>query len=123
MGNEAEPVRRTRDPRGVVRCRPLRGAHDLDHDPPDFIAPDEPLGTSVNSGGPNADWELVTSVATGNPHTDLDFFTQGDETYAAVGTLGVGINKGGQSIVRLTDNGQVSADGVELVSAHPSASA
>ena len=97
------------------------GAHDLDHDPPDFIAPDEPVGTSFNSGGPNADWELITSVASGNPHTDLDFFTQGGETYAAVGTLGVGINKGGQTIVRLTDNGEVSAAGVEFVSAQPSA--
>ena len=97
------------------------GAHDLDHDPPDFIAPDEPVGTSFNSGGPNADWELITSVATGNPHTDLDFFTQDGETYASVGTLGIGINKGGQSIVRLTDNGEVSAASVEFVSAQPSA--
>ncbi len=97
------------------------GAHDLDHPAPDFIAPDEPLGTGVNSGGPNADWELITSVATGNPHTDLDFFTQNGETYASVGTLGVGINKGGQTIVRLTDNGEVSAASVEFVSAHPSA--
>ena len=77
------------------------------------------FGTTVNSGGPNADWELITSVATGNPHTDLDFFSQGDETYAAVGTLGAGINKGGQTIVRLTENGEVNAAGVEVISAQP----
>jgi len=32
--------------------------------------------------------------------TDLDFFTRGGNTYASVGTLGQGNNRGGQTIAR-----------------------
>ena len=63
---------------------------------------------TVNAGGPGATWEFVASIPTGNPHTDIDYFTRQGEIYAAVGTLGVGPNAGGQTIIRLTQNGQVS---------------
>ena len=65
---------------------------------------------TFNSGGRGADWELVGTVATGNPHTDLDFFTQDGETYASVGTLGNGPNAGGQTIVQLTEGGEVAPE-------------
>jgi hypothetical protein len=93
-------------------------AHDLDHDAPPLSAT-TPVGTAFNSGGPGAKWELLTTFATGNPHTDLDFFTQGGDMYASVGTLAIGPNAGGQTIVRLTEGGAVEP---ELVSSHPSAS-
>ena len=89
----------------------------LDHPYPGFSAPGPP-STQVNSGGKDAEWELVGTVATGNPHTDLDFFTQDGETYASVGTLGIGPNAGGQTIVQLTDGGEVSPS---FVTGHPSA--
>jgi hypothetical protein len=89
----------------------------LDHPTPAF-APSAPAATTVNSGGEGAEWEIVTTIATGNPHTDLDFFTQNGEMYAAVGTLAVGANAGGQTVVQLTDRGEVSP---QFVSAHPSA--
>ena len=92
-------------------------AHIFDHTVPSG-APSAPLSSAFNSGGQDAQWELVGSVPTGNPHTDLDFFTRGGETYAAVGTLAAGGNRGGQSIVRLTDKGKVSPS---YVSGHPSA--
>ena len=60
-----------------------------------------------------------TTIPTGNPHTDLDFFTQGGDTFASVGTLGIGPNGGGQTIVRLTQGGAVDP---EFVAGHPSAS-
>ena len=56
-------------------------AHEFDHDPPDF-APSAPLSSSINAGGENAEWELITTIPTGNPHTDLDFFTNEGITYA-----------------------------------------
>jgi hypothetical protein len=90
----------------------------LDHPAPGFAPPGPPSG-SVNSGGPGAEWELIETIPTGNPHTDLDFFTQGGDTFASVGTLAVGPNAGGQTIVRLTQGGSVDP---EFVSAHPSAS-
>ena len=65
------------------------------------------------------EWELIETITTGNPHTDLDFFTQGGETYASVGTLAIGPNGGGQTIVQLTEGGEVDPS---FVSAHPSAS-
>lgn len=89
----------------------------LDHPYPAFSAPAPPL-PAFASGGPGAEWELVGTVATGNPHTDIDFFTQDGETYASVGTLGIGANAGGQTIVQLTDGGEVSPS---LVTGHPSA--
>ena len=90
---------------------------ELDHPYPGVPAPSPPSAT-INSGGKGASWELVGTVATGNPHTDLDFFTQNGETYASAGTLGIGPNAGGQTIVQLTDGGDVSP---KLVTGHPSA--
>ena len=82
------------------------GAH-LDHAPPQF-QPQTPPAPAFMSGGEDADWELVGDASpTGNPHTDLDFFTRGGETYASVGTLGIGPNGGGQTIVQLTEDGEV----------------
>ena len=75
-----------------------------DHPAPAF-APTVPPSPVFSSGGPGAHWELVASIPTGNPHTDIDFFTQGGETYASVGTLAIGPNGGGQTIVQLTQNG------------------
>jgi hypothetical protein len=89
----------------------------LDHPAPPFST-NNPVGTTFNSGGPGATWQLVTTFATGNPHTDLDFFTKGGDTYASVGTLAAGANAGGQTIVKLTQDGAVSPT---LVSSHPSA--
>jgi hypothetical protein len=90
----------------------------LDHRPPGD-AGNAPLSTAFNSGGENAEWELIASIPTGNPHTDLDFFTKGGETYASVGTLAAGGNQGGQSIVKLTDKGEVKPS---FAGGHPSAS-
>jgi hypothetical protein len=92
-------------------------AHGLDHPGPTFDPPPPP-STDFNSGGPGAQWELVTTVATGNPHTDIDFFTQDGETYLSAGTLGIGPNGGGQTIVQLTEDGDVSPS---FVAGHPSA--
>jgi hypothetical protein len=96
------------------------GGHglELDHSAPTFDPQPVPSST-VNSGGPGAQWELVKTISTGNPHTDLDFFTQGGETYASVGTLAIGPNGGGQSIIQLTNGGAVDPT---LISQHPSAS-
>jgi hypothetical protein len=93
------------------------GSGKLDHPAPEFVPPAPPAST-VNSGGEGAEWEAVATIATGNPHTDLDFFTQNGEMYASVGTLAAGANAGGQTIVQLTDGGEVSP---RYVSAHPSA--
>ncbi len=92
--------------------------HGLDHPVPPFVLP-QPPSLAFNAGGEGAEWEVVDTIATGNPHTDIDFFTSGGETYVAAGTLGIGPNAGGQTIVRLTDDGEVAP---ELVSAQPSAS-
>jgi hypothetical protein len=104
-------------------------AHDkfgLDH-PATGFAGEGRLSSTFNSDtagdGENLGWELVTSIPTGNPHTDLDFFTQGGESYASVGTLGTGPNGGGQSIIKLTEtdeNGEQTVD-PSFFSAHPSA--
>jgi len=101
-------------------------AHDLDHPAPAFVA-GAPVGTGLNSGGPGATWKLIKTLPTGNPHTDLDFFTKKGETYAAVGTLAVGPNGGGQTIIKLTQGGEVvenplSPASPRFVSSHPSAS-
>jgi Ca2+-binding RTX toxin-like protein len=93
-------------------------AHWLDHAAPPPISVPAPASTA-NSGGPGAEWELIDTITTGNPHSDLDFFTQGGETYASVGTLAAGPNGGGQSIIRLTENGEVNPS---LLAQHPSAS-
>ena len=93
--------------------------HELDHPAPGF-APTAPPSPAFLSS-PAGKWELVATIPTGNPHTDLDFFTRGKEVYASVGTLGVGANAGGQTIVRLTSNGNVTPSSPQFVSAHPSA--
>jgi hypothetical protein len=90
-----------------------------DHPAPASSGPVAPLSSQLNAGGENAQWELVGTVPTGNPHSDLDFFTHQGDTYASVGVLGTGPNGGGQSIVRLTEKGEVKPS---FVSAHPSAS-
>ncbi len=98
----------------------ITSGNELDHPGPAFTQ-EAQVGNAFNSGGENADWELITTVATGNPHTDLDFFTQDGETYASVGTLGTGPNGAGQTIIRLTKDGKVNEQSVEFVAGHPSA--
>ena len=94
------------------------GAHYLDHAAPGFT-PQTPPAPDFISGGEDAEWELVATIPTGNPHTDIDFFTRNGETYVSVGTLGAGPNGGGQTIVQLTENGEVKP---KFVGSHPSAS-
>ena len=91
-----------------------------DHPMPAF-APTVPPTPAFSSGGPGAQWDHVASIPTGNPHTDIDYFTQGGETFASVGTLAIGPNGGGQSIVQLTKNGQVTSSSPKFVAGHPSA--
>ena len=74
---------------------------------------------AVSQGGEGATWEFVTSIATGNPHSDIEFFERGNETYLSAGTLGAGPNGGGQTLVQLTQGGEVRP---KYLSAHPSAS-
>jgi hypothetical protein len=93
-------------------------AHGLDHPAAPFTPP-APPSTTFNAGGEDAEWEVIDTIATGNPHTDIDFFARGGDTYMAAGTLGIGPNAGGQTIVRLTDGGVVAPD---LVGSQPSAS-
>src|SRR5688572_23675279 len=98
------------------------GVATADHDPPgDGIS--TPAGEPVpNQGGEGAKWELIETLVTGNPHTDLDFFEQDGITYVSVGTLAVGGNNAGQTIVKLTNaNGNVSRDTIEYIAGHPSA--
>ncbi|MBA2529660.1 MAG: hypothetical protein H0V19_06795, partial [Euzebyales bacterium] len=99
----------------------------------DALAP--PFGTAIQPGdpvvnaGPAGAWEHLATIPTGNPQTDLDFFTQGGEDYASVGTLGTGPNAAGQTIIQLTQNGKVVAPtptvpgsgSIRYVSGHPSA--
>ena len=94
------------------------GADLLDHPAPGF-QPQTPPAPAFLSGGQDADWELVATIPTGNPQTDLDFFTRGGETYASAGTLGAGPNAGGQTIVQLTEGGEVKP---RQVGSQPSAS-
>ena len=107
----------------AVLCACLAGgatalAH-FDHPAPAGSGPVAPLSSQLNAGGENAQWELVGTVPTGNPHSDLDFFTHKGDTYASVGVLGTGPNGGGQTIIRLTESGDVKPS---FVSSHPSAS-
>jgi hypothetical protein len=104
-------------------------AHELDHAGPAVIT--GVPGTTFISGGPGATWQLLKTFPTGNPQTDLDFFTQKSasgvrEIYVAVGTLALGPNGGGQTIFRLTQNGEVVENPAlpgspQFVSNHPSA--
>jgi hypothetical protein len=93
--------------------------HDLDHPTAAFVNTTPPSPAFISS--PAGKWELIATIPTGNPHTDLDFFTQDDEIYASVGTLAVGPNEGGQTIVRLIENGEVTSTSPQFVSAHGSA--
>ncbi len=95
----------------------IAAGHELDHPAPAFV-PSEPPSGGFDSGGEGAKWELVETIATGNPHTDLDFFTDKGETYASVGTLAAAPNRGGQSIIQLTEDGKVDPS---FVTGHPSA--
>ena len=78
----------------------------MDHPAPAVGSP-APPSPAFQSGGTDAKWELVGTIPTGNPHTDVDFFTQGGNTYASVGTLAIGGNGGGQTIIQLTDGEDV----------------
>ena len=85
---------------------PVALAHEnFEHAPPAFTP--QPIPNPAFQATPAGKWELIGSIPTGNPHTDLDFFTRGQNTYASVGTLGTGPNGGGQTIVQLTDRGEV----------------
>jgi hypothetical protein len=72
-------------------------------------------GTTAMSGGQGASWKFVATIPTGNPHTDIDYFTQGGEVYASVGTLATGGNDAGQTIIKLTHNGNVVEDPDPLI--------
>ncbi|HEX2086774.1 MAG TPA: hypothetical protein VHF89_13935 [Solirubrobacteraceae bacterium] len=95
-------------------------AHELfDHSTPSLAPRSAPTTSGTQMGPATARWEWVESIATGNPHTDLDFFTNNGNTYAAVGTLGVAPNGGGQTIVQLTNGDEVDP---QFVSQAPTAS-
>ena len=89
----------------------------MDHEAPSFTQPTTPP-PGFQSGGKGAKWEHVTTIPTGNPHTDLDFFEQGGNTFASVGTLGIGANGGGQTILQLTNGDKVAP---KFVSSEPTA--
>ena len=76
--------------------------------------------TQAQSGGQGARWEFQRSFSTGNPQSDLDFFKQGSELFASVGTFAAGGN-GGQSIFQITRDGGSTVD-PRILSNHPSAS-
>jgi hypothetical protein len=94
------------------------GVERFDHFTPGG-APTVP-GTTAVSGPPGA-WQFIATIPTGNPHTDIDYFTQRGEIYASVGTLAAGGNDAGQTIVKLTNNGNVTATSPRFVSGHGSA--
>ena len=97
-------------------------AHEaLDHAPPSGAIPASPPSSNFIAGGEGAKWELLKTIFTGNPHSDIDFFQHKGETYLSSGVLGVGPNGGGQTIVQLTDKGQVSASTPKQVGTHPAA--
>ena len=84
-------------------------AHLLDHPVPTNTGHGTAAVDRVQLRGEGAQWELLATIPTLNPHSDLDFFQQDGETYASLGNLGVGANGGGQIIVKLTEDGEVSA--------------
>ena len=75
----------------------------FDHPVP--LAPAPSVPNPAFQAQPAGAWELVGSIPDGNPHSDLDFFTRGEDTFASVGTLATGPNRGGQTIVQLTQFG------------------
>jgi len=90
----------------------------LDHPAPLVPSPTTPPNPGFQAQ-PAGAWNLIGSIPTGNPHSDLDFFTRGGNVFASVGTLGTAPNRGGQTIVQLTDGNEVAP---ELVSGAPTAS-
>ena len=102
----------------LIATAPAAGHEEAEHPAPVF-APQTPPSPTFVGGGPGATWRLLTTIAMGNPLTDLDFFTQGGDTYMSVGTLAFGANAGGQTIIQLTDGEAVEP---RFVSSHPSAS-
>jgi hypothetical protein len=93
------------------------GLETLDHPAPNLTAGELP-GDALIAGGEGAEWEKVKTFATGNPLTDLDFFTQGERMYMSAGTLAIGPNGGGQTIIELSDDGEIDP---KFVASHPSA--
>ncbi|CAN5849524.1 hypothetical protein BH24ACT15_BH24ACT15_34590 [soil metagenome] len=104
------------------------GTAAADHPGPPFGTAVQPGDPVVNSG-PLGAWEHLATIPTTNPQTDLDFFEQGGETYLSAGTLAAGANAAGQTIVQLTQNGNVvpptptlpGSGSIRYVSGHPSA--
>jgi hypothetical protein len=78
----------------------------LDHPAP--LVPSPSVPNPAFQATPSGAWQLVGSIPTGNPHSDLDFFTRNGNTFASVGTLATGPNRGGQTIVQLTEGDEVS---------------
>ena len=107
---------------GLALLLALPGVATADHPAPDLGQADAPT-PDINQGGiEGVEFEMVKSFFTGNPHTDIDFFSHAGVTYVSAGTLGIGPNNAGQNIFRLTDaEGRVSADTIEYVAGHPSA--
>jgi hypothetical protein len=106
----------------LITATAASGGHGLelfDHEARTF-APTTPPRQVANQS-PVTAWEFVATIATGNPHTDLDYFMQRGETFASVGTLGIGPNVGGQTIIQLTKDGEVGPFTPKFVSAHGSA--
>jgi hypothetical protein len=98
------------------------GGHGLelyDHFTPPGAAVTTPGATAMS--GPTGAWKFIATIPTGNPHTDIDYFTQRGEIYASVGTLAAGANDAGQTIVKLTTNGNVTPTSPQFVSGHNSA--
>ncbi len=88
----------------------------LDHPAPLLPSPSVP--NPAFQATPSGAWQLIASIPTGNPHSDLDFFTRNGNTFASVGTLAVGPNRGGQTVVQLTEGNEVKP---KLVSGAPTA--
>ena len=110
---------------GALALTATAAGHDFDHPAPPVNPPTAPGGTVLSA--PLGAWEHVATIPTGNPHTDIDFFEKGGETYMSAGTLAIGPYGGGQTIIKLTQGGEVPSIPVPggppmVVSQHPSAS-
>ena len=89
----------------------------LDHPAP--LVPTSPAANPGFQATPSGAWQLLGSIPTGNPQSDLDFFTRDGNISASVGTLATAPNRGGQTIVKLTNGDQVAPS---IVGAAPTAS-
>jgi hypothetical protein len=110
---------------GALALTAAAAGHDFDHPAPPVNPPTAPGGTVLSA--PLGAWEHVATIPTGNPHTDIDFFEKGGETYMSAGTLAIGPYGGGQTIIKLTQGGEVPSIPLPggppmVVSQHPSAS-